>query len=457
MKYFLALIVLLACIFGVSYQHKQDELTIANLQQQVTDLTSKNDDLKSQITTLNEDKVRMTSDLKAANDKLTAATAAPAPPPAPPAATGLPGLPAASASVPVPVSTAANFTPTSTTTAPTPAVATPGNDPKALLNRATVLIRGDNGEGTGFLVQTPDGPAILTNLHVIAANPNLKITANSGMAIVPMGLKGAKDRDLALLTIKDAGYTYLPLAQNLNNIVAGDDVITPGNSQGGGVMLNTSGKVVAIGPDRVEIDNPIYHGNSGGPIFDVKTGTVIGVVTEAMKVDIGDDLDKASFASRNSSIKTSMRYFGLRLDTVPGWEAYDPVIFLNQTTFLENFHQQSLRLDSYLNPPKAGDADAASAKLYLNDAKIVKANDALVDRIGAHMDTASNIDILRQFAFDLEAIADQDMTPIQNQGNFYSYEQTLAHDEWVYRQALHKEIESFSSDINRMGGLVRKN
>ncbi len=37
--------------------------------------------------------------------------------------------------------------------------------------RAVVLIKGDKAEGTGFLVKTPTGPVVITNIHVISNNP----------------------------------------------------------------------------------------------------------------------------------------------------------------------------------------------------------------------------------------------------------------------------------------------
>jgi hypothetical protein len=218
--------------------------------------------------------------------------------------------------------------------------------------RAVVLIKGDNSEGTGFLVKTPDGPVVVTNIHVISNNPNLKITTNTGTPITILSYKGATDRDLAMIAIKDGDFKYLDLATDISGIVQpGDEVITPGNSEGGEVMLNTGGKVLGIGPDRVEFDNPIYHGNSGGPVFHVKSGKVIGVVTQAMKVLNSDELDKASFASRNSAISGSMRYFGFRIDNVPKWEPYDWRGFQNETAFLEQFDKRSRCLDCYVNAP----------------------------------------------------------------------------------------------------------
>ena len=184
--------------------------------------------------------------------------------------------------------------------------------------RAVVLIKGDNAEGTGFLVKMPDGPVVLTNIHVISSNPNLKITTSTGVPITIVSYKGATDRDLVMIAIKDGDFKYLDLATDISaSVQPGDEVITPGNSEGGEVMLNTDGKILGIGPDRIEFDNPIYHGNSGGPVFHVKSGKVIGIVTQAMKVDTTDALDKASYANRNSAIAHSMRYFGFRSTTSP--------------------------------------------------------------------------------------------------------------------------------------------
>jgi hypothetical protein len=331
--------------------------------------------------------------------------------------------------------------------------------------RAVVLITGDNAEGTGFMIKTPDGPAVVTNIHVIANNPNLKITTNTGALVTVLSEKGASDRDLAMLAIKDDGYSYLDVDTNISQTVQpGDEVITPGNSQGGEVMLNTSGKVLGIGPERIEFDNPIYHGNSGGPVFHTKSGKVLGVVTEAIKVDVSNDLDKASFASRNSAISGSMRYFGLRLDTVSAWIPIDSRTFQIETAFLDQFHQQSERLDSYLNSSdnnnnqsedsNGGDSSSNSvdAKLYLSDEKIMKANNSYVEQASGS-DTSQKIDSLRDLLFDLQSIADTNVSQIQNTNNFYSFDRDRARDELAYRKALKDELDSIGNNVDRLGSL----
>jgi hypothetical protein len=320
--------------------------------------------------------------------------------------------------------------------------------------RAVVLIKGDNAEGTGFLIKTTDGPVVVTNIHVISNNPNLKITTSSGAPITILSYKGATDRDIAMIAIKDGPFKYLDLATDVSGTVQpGDEVITPGNSEGGEVMLNTDGKVLGIGPDRIEFDNPIYHGNSGGPIFHVKSGKVVGIVTEAEKVDTSSELDKASFANRASAIGHSMRYFGFRLDNVPGWQSYDWRQFQGETAFLDQFEQRSRCLDSYLNAPNDNKPEDL---LWLKDDKIVKANSGYFEQANG-ADAGEQVDASRIMWADISDIANTDMDAIQSPDNFYSFERQRAKDEVAYRKALKAELDEINNDVRRLGSLPRSN
>ena len=371
---------------------------------------------------------------------------------------------------------ATNYVPPTVTTASAPAVsATTAASPLPATNsapapatgenlsedqaHAVVVIKGDEAEGTGFLVRTADGPAVVTNLHVISANPNVKILSTTGAEIKVLSLKGASDRDLAMFMIQDDHYSYLDLATDIKDTVqAGDEVITPGNSEGGEVVLNTKGQVLGIGPQEIEFDNPIYHGNSGGPVIHTKSGKVLAVVTQARKVDTSDALDKASFANKNSAITGTMRYFGLRLDTVPQWEAYDWNRYLNETTFLKNFHDQSRCLDSYMNGANyekahlaAGDENSPpNAQYYLRNEKLETAHENF-HKLSADADESQRLDAGREMIMDLEGIADADMDAIQNPNNFYSFDRLRAAQEVKYRKALRDEIETISGKISELG------
>ncbi len=73
-----------------------------------------------------------------------------------------------------------------------------------------------------------------------------------------------------------------------------------------------------------------------------------------------------------------MRYFVFRIDTVPAGEPYDLTRFVNETQFLDDFHEVSRALDSFLNGAGYGNASSAEegkpdAKFFLRNDKIRKA------------------------------------------------------------------------------------
>ena len=55
----------------------------------------------------------------------------------------------------------------------------------------------------------------MTNLHVISANPNIRILTTTGAQVKTLSLKGASDRDLAMFMIQDDHYSYLDLATDI--------------------------------------------------------------------------------------------------------------------------------------------------------------------------------------------------------------------------------------------------
>jgi len=184
----------------------------------------------------------------------------------------------------------------------------------------------------------------------------------------------------------------------------------------------------------------------------------VAVVTEATKVDVSDELDKNSFQNRNSAISGAMCYFGLRVDTVPRWEDMDWKRFQTETIFLEQFHQESRCLDSFLNTSDAHSPNAAKdANLYLTNDKIREACEHYSDRGSSSADSSQRLDAIRQLLFELNSVADDNMTAIQEPGNFYAFDQLRARDETSYRKALRSELDSIGDDVSRIGGLPHRN
>jgi hypothetical protein len=316
---------------------------------------------------------------------------------------------------------------------------------------AVVVITGDESQGSGFLTHIADSPVVITNLHVVSGNPHLHVKTSDGREIPILSLKGASDRDLAMLGITDDHYHYLELARNLDTTVqTGDDILASGNSEGGGVTLDTPGKVLGIGPDRIEISNPIYHGNSGGPVVDQGSGQVLGVVTYAMRRPPSDWGDAASRANPDSAITSDVRYFALRVDTVPQWQPYDMDQFARQAAFLKNFEENSRCLDSILNGVRNEKAGLASKGAP--DSKYYLRNPELVSKVGDHfvlvLDRGAFLEDMRVAVLDLIQFAQEDMGPIQNAANFYPYEWTKAQDEVAYRKRLLDELNLINNKIN---------
>jgi S1-C subfamily serine protease len=176
---------------------------------------------------------------------------------------------------------------------PTPSASSPPAS-QVLTNEqrdAVVLIEGDKGVGTGFICRILDGLYVVTNQHVLSGNTKVKIMSLNKKIIPTTNLKCAVDHDIAAYRLQDQNFPALELESSVEaKVKAGDPVVAVGNSQGGGVLLETPGFVKGLGPDRIEVDNPIFGGNSGGPIIQTATGKVVGVITYVRKVNKSDSL-----------------------------------------------------------------------------------------------------------------------------------------------------------------------
>jgi hypothetical protein len=286
-----------------------------------------------------------------------------------------------------------------------------------------VIIAGEAATGTGFLVKRPEGTCVITNQHVIWSNQNLSFQTMDGKKLVVTSLVGASDRDLAIFGVKDDD-GKLPVVATASDVGATvrpqDDTVIPGNSQGAMVVTNTPGKVLAVGPVRLEVSNPIYPGNSGGPVMDLRLRQAVGVITEAEKSDTDGFVNKNSLADKNSSI-AAVRYFSLRFDNVPSWQTMDLQLFYRQTFFIDSFHKQTLELISIYKAFTKGDDShddsGISTTLYTENPRLV---DLARTTHG------------QELALALESISKEgvgQMVP----GNFYLYNQQRAKDELEVR------------------------
>ncbi len=137
--------------------------------------------------------------------------------------------------------------------------------------------------GSGFIVE-PDG-TIATNWHVVDGAFEIFVTFSDGSRARAQVVNAARIVDIAMLKV-DVGHP-LPAVHwgDSNKVQIGDPVLAIGNPLGVGLSV-TGGIISALNrnisdtpyDDFIQTDAAINHGNSGGPLFDLK-GEVIGVNT----------------------------------------------------------------------------------------------------------------------------------------------------------------------------------
>jgi len=145
--------------------------------------------------------------------------------------------------------------------------------------------------GSGFVID-PTG-VIVTNYHVVEDAFEIVVTLSDGTRLKGKMLAASRLADLALVKI-DADHP-LKAAQwgDSDTVQVGDQVFAAGNPFGIGISIS-SGIVSALNrdiqnspyDDLIQTDAAINHGNSGGPLFNMK-GQVIGVDSDILSPTTG--------------------------------------------------------------------------------------------------------------------------------------------------------------------------
>lgn len=161
---------------------------------------------------------------------------------------------------------------------------------------ATLYVETDTGSGSGFIF-TPDGMC-LTCAHVVDGAKEIFVRLDDEdeerQVFKAVVKHFDKDNDLALLQIEGIKNAYyFELEKNMQSVKTGDDIAVFGFPFGVGLNRNvmdlepslTKGYISS--KNKLE-DKRVYYmdakscpGNSGGPIFKVSTGKVIGYLCGA--------------------------------------------------------------------------------------------------------------------------------------------------------------------------------
>ena len=143
------------------------------------------------------------------------------------------------------------------------------------------VIYSGNSMGSGFAVGEN---CIVTNAHVINNPRSVTVETYGGTKYKASVLGMHEQQDIAVLIVQDAKFSYLGIA-DLSSMKAGDDIYAIGAPNGMAYTLTKGGisaKERIIGNQTyIQIDAPINHGNSGGPLMN-DAGQVLGMNTLKM-------------------------------------------------------------------------------------------------------------------------------------------------------------------------------
>ena len=159
--------------------------------------------------------------------------------------------------------------------------------------------RTDNGSGSGVVIG--DG-RILTCAHCVADASFIAVRKNNEDTLYHATVSFIDhDADLALVQVEDSKFMVDITPMEIGETPqVQDEVVAVGYPVGGDDISYTRGIVSRIEDIRyehgwacllgVQVDAAINHGNSGGPVIDMKSGKIAGIAFQAKGQDEGEAL-----------------------------------------------------------------------------------------------------------------------------------------------------------------------
>ncbi len=176
----------------------------------------------------------------------------------------------------------------------------------------------DTGTAGTALVVTPTGD-VVTNEHLVHGESTATLIAPDGRSSTARVVASNEAADIAWLRIDGAqGLPVVRLAGPAA-VRPGEDVVAIGNALNlDGAPSVTRGVVSAVGrstatlTDVIQTDAAISSGSSGGALVD-RSGTVVGITTEALVGDPSVSVEDIAFAIPADRVVTVLRGMGLDL------------------------------------------------------------------------------------------------------------------------------------------------
>jgi S1-C subfamily serine protease len=152
-------------------------------------------------------------------------------------------------------------------------------------------------EGTGFEIDTNGN--ILTAEHVVDGASSITVHFQDGSSAKATLVGSDKSTDTAVIHVDVSASKLHPLALgDSSSVQPGQSVVAIGSPFGlpesmtAGIVSATNRTITAPNqfsiPGAIQTDAAINHGNSGGPLIDVATNTVIGI-NDQIESDTNDN------------------------------------------------------------------------------------------------------------------------------------------------------------------------
>lgn len=155
------------------------------------------------------------------------------------------------------------------------------------LRSSVVRIIGGYGEGSGFFISPTE---VVTNFHVISDEPSPKVVFSDGHFETPEKIVGERNKDLAVLTLKNSYPDYVYELPTSFELVGNEPLLSAGYPLGSEITGNVTivkGNFIDFRRSRkdaigyLQTNISLVKGMSGGPLVD-QCGSVVGVNTQSL-------------------------------------------------------------------------------------------------------------------------------------------------------------------------------
>jgi serine protease Do len=215
--------------------------------------------------------------------------------------------------------------------------------------------------GSGFIIDQTG--LVITNRHVINGESNFNIITSDGMTFVATVVGAADLTDIALLRIPlSNSATHIARFGDSDALRVGDTVLAIGNPLGlsGTVTVGiVSGlnRNIMESPfdDYIQTDAAINHGNSGGPLVNVR-GEVVGMNSVIFAPGSYGGSIGLGFAIPSNVLRFVADQLGQYGRVMPGWvgaQFQQPTPQLRESFGLAQSAQGALVLDALPDSPAA--------------------------------------------------------------------------------------------------------